>query len=379
MIPLKAKGIPNNIHTTHVSKVISVDKTSFGNERVITYINNDPLQQLILFKSGQKAESISENGLSRGVYNIEKVDHLQRGDIISITPNGMITTLFRIGSQHNNLFITERCNSNCLMCSQPPKNKDDLDYFLKINSSLVKMMPRSTQNLGITGGEPLLLGSNFIVLLKLISETLPDTEIHILSNGRAFAWKNIPFAISQLNNPKIIFGVPLYSDYYLDHDYIVQAKNAFNQTIIGLHNIARFNIRLEIRIVLHKLTYKRLLSLAKFIYHNLPFVEHVALMGLEFTGYTPFNEQLLWIEPSQYQDQLEEATLYLDAMNITVSIYNIPLCLLKKSLWKYSRKSISDWKKENLPECLQCAVFQDCGGIFATSKKQSNEIKAFIS
>jgi len=33
----------------------------------------------------------------------------------------------RPDSRHNVLVATERCNSNCLMCSQPPQDRDDAD------------------------------------------------------------------------------------------------------------------------------------------------------------------------------------------------------------------------------------------------------------
>jgi hypothetical protein len=58
----------------------------------------------------------------------------------------------------------------------------------------------------------------------------------------------------------------------------------------------------ELRVVLHKLSIPRLHQLAESIYRNLPFVIHVALMGLEPTGYTPYNRDKLWLDPYEYQD-----------------------------------------------------------------------------
>jgi hypothetical protein len=40
------------------------------------------------------------------------------------------------------------------------------------------------------------------------------------------------------------------------------------------------------------------------IARNLPFVDHVALMGLENTGFAIANEALLWIDPMDYCDDL---------------------------------------------------------------------------
>ena len=62
---------------------------------------------------------------------------------------------------------------------------------------------------------------------------------------------------------------------------------------------------------------------------------------------------------------------------MNVSIYNTPLCVLDNSLWKFARKSISDWKQTNLDECKKCSKLDECCGVFETSKKYTSNIKAF--
>jgi MoaA/NifB/PqqE/SkfB family radical SAM enzyme len=81
------------------------------------------------------------------------------------------------------------------------------------------------------------------------------------------------------------------------HDFVVQATGAFDQTLRGIMNLAINRVPVEIRVVVHKLTYERLPDLAGFIARNLPFVSHVALMGLEPTGFTKSNMEALWIDP----------------------------------------------------------------------------------
>jgi His-Xaa-Ser system radical SAM maturase HxsC len=169
----------------------------------------------------------------------------------------------------------------------------------------------------------------------------------------------------------------LYSDYAGEHDHIVQAKGAFDQTVAGLHQAARNGIRTEIRVVLHRLTIPRLNRLVEYIYRNLSFVEHVALMGLEFVGYTPRNINDLWIDPFDYQNELESAVQYLSMRDMTVSIYNHQLCVLRRSMWPHAHKSISDWKSMYLPECDSCSALDQCGGLFKwASKKHSEHIHA---
>src|SRR5262245_28789371 len=55
------------------------------------------------------------------VHSVPYRDHLDDGDIVVLNPGGFVRTLFKRGSPHNALFTTDRCNSFCLMCSQPPK------------------------------------------------------------------------------------------------------------------------------------------------------------------------------------------------------------------------------------------------------------------
>jgi His-Xaa-Ser system radical SAM maturase HxsC len=305
-------------------------------------------------------------------------DHFRNGDVIAMETDGFVRSLYRPYEHHHTLFATERCSSNCLMCSQPPKDKDDVLALATRNAELIRLMKPVPEYLTITGGEPTLLGDHLFDLVGQLRVELPNTELHILTNGRTFAWPEYTRQFAAIQHPNLCLGVPLYSDVAADHDYIVQAKGAFDQTVIGLQQCARNGIRVEIRVVLHALTIPRLLSLMEYIYRNLSFAEHIALMGLEYVGYTPRNIGELWIDPFDYQDELERAVRYLSMRDMSVSIYNHQLCVLRRSLWPFARKSISDWKNLYLPECEKCAALEECGGLFKwATKKHSSHIKPF--
>jgi His-Xaa-Ser system radical SAM maturase HxsC len=337
------------------------------------------LESVYGFKAVLSTEALSED--LQGVPRVEKLrdwDHLREGDIVSIDPTGFVRSLYRPADHHHSLFATERCNSNCLMCSQPPKDKDDTTELIRQNVELLDLISPGPPYMTITGGEPTLLGRGLFTLIDVLKKKLPTTEVHMLTNGRTFAWSAYTRELAAVKHPNFSVGVPLYSDFAEDHDYIVQAKGAFDQTISGLQQLGRYGIRCEIRVVLHKLTIPRLTRLAEYIYRNLTFVEHIALMGLEHVGYAPRNMAELWIDPYDYQNELEEAVKLLRVRGMQVSIYNQQLCVLRPSLWNYSRKAISDWKNEYLEPCGQCVVFNDCGGLFKWNlKKHSDHIKPF--
>jgi His-Xaa-Ser system radical SAM maturase HxsC len=304
------------------------------------------------------------------ISSVQAIDHLRSNDIVAMEPgNGFIRTLYRPDSDHNVIFATERCNSNCLMCSQPPRDRDDTDPLVRRNLELIRLIEKQPKRLVITGGEPTLLGEGLFAIVAALRDKFPGTYLHMLTNGRFFAWPAFTARLASLRHPDFMLGIPLYSDDSSIHDYVVQARGAFDQTVLGLHQLARHGVRVEIRVVLHAITIPRLPQLAEYIYRNLTFAEHIALMGLENIGYAPRNMEQLWVDPYNYQEELESAVEFLAMRGMNVSIYNHQLCVLRKSLWKFARKSISDWKNIYLEPCEACAIKDDCGGFFQWATK----------
>jgi His-Xaa-Ser system radical SAM maturase HxsC len=290
--------------------------------------------------------------------------YLDDGDVVALS-DGRLRSLYRSSSKHNSILLTEQCNNYCLMCSQPPKRVDDR-WLLDEAMEALRLIPRSTRSLCITGGEPTLFGDGFLDLLRHAQNWLPHTALHVLSNGRSFADENFTRKYAAIAHPDIVVGIPVYSDDPARHDYVVQAKGAFDETIRGILNLKRLGQKVEIRVVLHKQTCKGLPRLAEFIARNLLFVDHVALMGLEMTGFTRANLDDLWIDPVEYKEELSKATRILTTYGIPTSVYNHPLCLVNEDIEPWYVKSISDWKNEYASECGPCIRKQDCGGFFSS-------------
>lgn len=305
------------------------------------------------------------------------LEYLTCGDVIRVNPRKReLRVLYRRASKHNSFLLTERCNSNCVMCSQPPRDIDD-SYIVDDLLAAIPLIHPDTESIGFTGGEPTLLGRDFIRLVRAMRDCLPSTHLHVLTNGRRFAQRSFVHELSAIGHPALTLAVPLYSDLADRHDFVVQAEGAYDETIRGLLNLARSRLTTEIRVVIHKHTYDRLPQLASFIARNLPFVGHVALMGLEMMGYVKMNLESLWIDPVDYQAQLGACVHVLTRRRIPVSIYNHQLCILDRNLWEFARKSISDWKNVYMPECEGCAARDQCGGFFASAQlRYSSHIRA---
>ena len=367
-------------------KIIHIEN-GFRNNSKIFSISTNPLlpnvlkaQKAYLVKGSDVPAGFSHylvfNSHSDGIVNLpensnysllgEEFSYLDNDDIIKLASDKLnIKVLFRASSPHNSVLVTEQCNHYCLMCSQPPKNIDD-SWILDEIEEMIPLIPKDTVEIGFTGGEPTLYGERFLNLLNLTKNYLPCTAIHILSNGRTFKDRSFTDKYAAINHHDMMVGIPIYSDDPTQHDYIVQAKGAFDDTIQGILNLKRLNQKVEIRVVIHKQSIDRLESLCEFIARNLLFVDHVALMGLEMMGFTRANLDKLWIDPYDYKDNLSNAVSILAKAGMNVSVYNHQLCLINQDIMPYYRKSISDWKNEFAPECNSCSRVDDCGGFFAS-------------
>ena len=211
---------------------------------------------------------------------VDSIEDFYEGDVVVINKQGEIIFVYEINSNHNALRATERCNHRCIMCPQPPilQEKDKTPF----NQKLISLFDKSTQEIGITGGEPTLIGDNLFTLINHIKKVLPQTAISILSNGVKFADKEYAMKLAKCRHQDLQIDIPLFSDIAEEHNRIVGAKT-FYKTVQGLYNLALFRQRIGLRIVVHKQTYKRLPQFADFIYHNFPFVAQIAFMQMETT------------------------------------------------------------------------------------------------
>ena len=293
--------------------------------------------------------------------------HLDAGDIIHVPEDGRrVTVLWKNSARHNGLLLTEQCDNYCLMCSQPPKDREDSWLFDRARK-VISLLPEGARALSLTGGEPTLHADALIGLLEHCKRVAPGLSVHLLSNGRRFADPEFTRRYAAVGLADIMAGIPVYAPEPGLHDFIVQAAGAFEETVHGILNLASLGQAVEIRVVVQRHTVPVLPGLAAFIARNLPFVAQVALMGLEMTGLARPNSPLVWADPADYQRELAGAVDILATAGITTRIYNHQLCVLDRRLWPYAVRSISDWKNDYLDSCRSCSVRDACGGVFTTS------------
>ena len=314
----------------------------------------------------QECSTIAKNALCI----VNDISSFEEGDIVVINSDGKISFVYEIKSAHNSIMATFKCNHRCIMCPQPPvsKEQDRTDF----NLNLISLYDKSTKEVGITGGEPTLIGDNLFKIIKGIQKRLPGAAISILSNGVKFSDKSYARKLALCHHPNLQIDIPLFSDIAEEHNAIVGAPT-FYKTVRGLYNLASFRQKIGIRIVIHKKTYKRLPQFAEYIYHNFPFVSQVAFMQMETAGLAKDNLEDLWIDPFEYNKELREAVLLLANRGMNPYIYNSQLCILPEDIRCFAVQSISDWKDIYLPECEGCSLKGECGGFFESNREHHSK------
>lgn len=323
--------------------------------------NNNSLARNILTSEG------SCKWFQRGVTGLDEkfLASLSDGDIVSVLVNGTVNVLWRYKSDENLLFLTDYCNSRCIMCPQTQSN--NIAHYYKQNKRILNLVKDEPKYLCVSGGEPTFLTEEYIDLVSVIKKKFPNVALQVLTNGKNF--EDFDFAKKSVINSPIdtLYAIPLYSGNPELHDAIVRAKGSFNKTIHGILNLYRLQQNIEIRIVVTKYNYKDLHNIAHFVYWNMPFVFRIVFMGMETHGAASDNFKEVWIEPIEYIDDLQEAVIFLSDRMMNVSIYNLPQCLLPEKLRHFAQDSISGWKKTFLADCRNCSKANVCSGVFSTS------------
>ena len=289
------------------------------------------------------------------------------GSFIRKTAN-TISLEFTSDIPDRSLFLTRKCNSNCIMCPYSEKfrsGKDEVEF-----SSLIKyieLMSTNTDYICITGGEPTLRKEEFFDVLELIKHRLRFAIVHILTNGRTFCYSDFLERYRQVRPYSTLLGIPLHAASPELHDSITQSKGSFDETIAALGQLLKFNEKIELRIVTSALNRDDLPNIAKYIAKHFPNVYTVCFMGLEMMGNSMINRNKVWCNYDSLWPYIREATEILISNAIPVQLYNYPLCAIEEKYHPLYRKSITANKVVYKDECAVCEKKDECGGFFRTT------------
>lgn len=321
-----------------------------------------------------------ETVLSDEQSDLAEIKQYNNYDVFEIWGNGTLTRRYNDNSNDNYFFITGACNSNCIMCPSPdisrknatPTNISDLIL-------LAKHIPIDTPHLTITGGEPFLIGDKIFEFFKFLKEKFEQTEFLVLTNGRIFAVERYVQLFKENLPNNLIVAIPLHASYEELHDSITRSKNSFNQTKLGIKNLLKNNIRVEIRLVVNKLNVNDFENIADLIINQFNGIEYVSVIAMEMTGNALANKEKVWLPYKETFSLIGNAIKNMVKNSIDVKLYNFPLCTVDSSFWTLCEKSISPNKVRYATTCDDCKYRSVCGGVFAgTFKFEEDELRAIL-
>ena len=358
--------IPQLVH-----RVISLD--DLANEWL------PELRYLVLISSDYekgKINALRRSGLNN-IWNFSSEDLLLGDVVIPDVKKNQIFVLYRESDRHHSLLLTNRCNSYCIMCSQPPRKHDD-SWLVEEAIDVIRHLRISPEVLGLSGGEPLLLGQHLRRILDVLHTLHPSTRVEVLTNGRLFSDASVAEVILEGLQSGVQWLVPLYGHADFFHDFVVQSPGAFEQTLSGLLTLQEYEQATQLRIVLVETVLQSLEELCSFIGRNLPFVKEVALMACEPVGFALANREQCELNLLVWAETLLRSSSLLTRYSVPHLFMNAPLCALPAALRPLAHKSISDWKNVYALECDDCSVKNKCSGLFSWHEKtwQPTQIQA---
>ena len=255
---------------------------------------------------------------------IDKIKSAHNYDVFELWENGKLITCYDDESLDNAFFVTGKCNSNCIMCPSPnvsrQKGKNsDVDKLIEI----AKHIPSDAPHLTITGGEPFMIGRDIFRFIQYLHDKFTCTEFLFLTNGRIFAVDSFMKKFIETVPDNSIVAIPIHGSNAQINDMITQSKGSFAQTVKGIKQLLKANIRVELRIVVSKLNASNLHDLALFISQEFSEVEYVSIMAMEMTGSARVNQDKVWISYKEAGRLAQDAALVLIENGIDVRVVDI--------------------------------------------------------
>lgn len=305
--------------------------------------------------------------------DVSEFKNLTSGNIVSISANGYFFVIHEKGAGEIDIFMTNQCNSNCVMCPlsenvRKKKNEEHLEWLREY----INILPEDIKYINVTGGEPTLGKDNFIEIMATLIGKFAYSDFQLLTNGRSMADKVFLQKVLKVTPKGMRFAIPLHASFPELHDKITQSKGSFVQTDRGIKNLLKERQKVEIRIVVSKKNIDYLRETAQYIANSYKGVFCVNFIGMEMMGNAAINRESLWVDYSEVFQKSKAAIDLLVKAGIDVQLYNFPLCALDRGYWHIAAKSITDYKVRFMDECEECFVKEICGGFFYSTKQVMN-------
>ncbi len=290
--------------------------------------------------------------------------------------------------------VWNKCNNKCLMCANTagfglntsrdyslPRQVFRFEKYLR-GAAAYRKNSLTAGAWNLTGGEPT-LNPEFLKVIAYFRRRLKGEELTLLSNGRRFSDPAFAAAFAAAAGPPFILAVSLHGPMAAAHDGVAGVKGAFKETLLGLENLLALPAApfLEIRIILHKLNYRRLGATLGFVKRFLRGRRYrLVVMHYEAEGKGARNEGRLAVRLSAAARQVNACSRTLSGSR-EARLYHFPLCLLAPGLRRLSVISLPPEDRAYPPVCAGCRARGNCAGLMKPYLRRygHGELKALRS
>lgn len=272
--------------------------------------------------------------------------------------------------------VWNKCDNRCVMCANAavfsantckdylfPRQAARLERHLR-GAAAYRKNARVPGAWNLTGGEPT-LNPDFLKTVAYFRRRLPGEPLTLLSNGRRFADRGFAAAFAAAAGPPFTLAVSLHGPSAAAHDAVAGVKGAFRDTLSGLKNI--FSLPgaplVEIRVILHRLNYRRLgatLGFIRRVFRGRAY--RVVVMYYEQEGRGARNQARLAVSLSAAARAVNAGSRALLGFR-EARLYHFPLCLLKPGLRRSAVVSLPPEDRVYPPVCRACAARAACVGL----------------
>lgn len=258
--------------------------------------------------------------------------------------------------------VWNKCNNNCLMCSNYFVRDSEEERDLSMMVSRIKEKEPNPKEITFTGGEPF-LNPEIFNLIKKFRGLYPSTEINILTNGRVFFYPKYCSEIKKHFDSNMKLAISLLGPNPEIHDSVTLSLGSFHQTVEGIKKLNKLNIPIELRVIVLKQNHNYLKETAEYISKNLKGISHVVFIFVDIISNALENKQTVGIKYTETVPHLIDAMEHLDKNNIKFRLYHFPLCKLPSKFWHNSWISVEENKIKKLEKCTKCPYSEFCVGI----------------
>lgn len=272
--------------------------------------------------------------------------------------------------------LGNRCNNHCIMCTTPlPLPESYLEPTWEQIFQKLERLDMNEESILFTGGEPTLRRDVFQIL-KYTRSRFKAAEIRLVTNARMLSIDRFVHRIARINDILVISEI--HGPEKL-HDEITQTSGSFRQARRGILNAISAGIRIELRIVVHRMNYRAVPEISQLIADEFKDVERIVIFPIDIIGNAHNNISALGVTLKEIVPYIETAAEFLINRNIKTSLYHMPLCMLRENYRCICERITVETRRIAFAEqCSRCTMRSNCPGIWASYARQfgTEEFKA---